>query len=98
MANPAHLGGVAHPRLLDLNCTTGGIAAGCLMSLGAPLPFAAAHGAILNDGLIPGDLILVRYRFAHAWHPGEGRLAERILTVHPGRRERLKLPHFCRSA
>jgi AraC-like DNA-binding protein len=35
-----------------------------LMSLGAPLSFAAARGAMLNDGLTAGDLILVRYLVA----------------------------------
>jgi hypothetical protein len=32
------------------------------MSLGAPLSFAAARSAILNEGLTAGDLILVHYR------------------------------------
>ncbi len=34
------------------------------MSLGAPLSFAAARGAMLNDGLTPSDLILLRYLVA----------------------------------
>jgi len=64
VANLAHPGGLARPRLLNLNSVTAGVAAGCLMSLGAPLSFAAARGAMLSDGLTPGDLILVRYLVA----------------------------------
>ena len=51
-------------RLLDLNSATAGVAAGCLMSLGSPLSFAAARGAMLSGGLTPGELVLVRYLVA----------------------------------
>ncbi|HEY1797931.1 MAG TPA: DMT family transporter [Stellaceae bacterium] len=64
MANLAHPGELERPRLFNLNSVTAGVAAGCLMSLGAPLSFAAARGAMLNDGMNPGDLILMRYLVA----------------------------------
>jgi hypothetical protein len=52
--NLAHPRDLARPRLLNLNSAAAAIAAGCLMSLGAPLSFAAARGAMLNDGLCSG--------------------------------------------
>jgi hypothetical protein len=64
VANLAHPRDLARPRLLNLNSAAAGIAAGCLMSLGAPLSFAAARSAMLSDGLTPGDLILLRYLVA----------------------------------
>ena len=64
MANPAYPGAAARPRLINPNSVAAGIAAGCLMSLGAPLSFAAARSAMLHDGLTLGDLILVRYLVA----------------------------------
>jgi len=64
MADLAHPSQLARQRLLNLNFAAAGVAAGCLMSLGAPLSFAAARGAMLNDGLTAGDLILVRYLVA----------------------------------
>ncbi len=64
MANSVHPRDLARPRLLNVNSAAAGIAAGCLMSLGAPLSFAAARGAMLNDGLTPSDLILLRYLVA----------------------------------
>jgi hypothetical protein len=48
-------------RRLNPNSTAVGVPAGCMMSLGAPLAFAAARGAILNDGMTPADLIVARY-------------------------------------
>jgi len=64
MANLAHPGDQTRLRLLDLNSATAGVAASCLMSLGSPLSFVAARGAMLSGGLTPGDPILVRYLVA----------------------------------
>lgn len=64
MANLAHPADLARPRVLNLNGVAAGVTAGCLMSLGWPLSFAAARGGMLNDGLSPGDLILLRYLVA----------------------------------
>lgn len=65
MADSAQLSGaVSRPGRINLNSAAAGVAAGCLMSLGAPLAFAAARSAMLSDGLTPGDLILLRYLVA----------------------------------
>jgi drug/metabolite transporter (DMT)-like permease len=48
-------------RLFNLNTTAIGVAAGSMMALGAPISFAAARAAILNDGFTPADLIVARY-------------------------------------
>jgi hypothetical protein len=53
VANLAHPGELARPRLLNPNSAAAGVAAGCLMSLGAPLSFAAARGAALLMVLPP---------------------------------------------